>query len=319
MKPGRGRFAVPMLAAVAAVLAVAVASAAPTQNRAYPYPGQTDVSPGSSITYYFDQAMDKASVEGAFGVEPTVAGSFAWGSDDRMIAFRPDEPLAARTQVRVTIGTGARSARGAPVFTQPYVWSFTTSDDTAEVRFGYNPVPVQIVTPAGKRGVPIQVGYPRLTIDLALYPLDMAQFAVRYLAVPSGQSAIDLTGLTAASTWQAHVDASDSTPRLGLPDALAPGLYVLDARSPRVKAGQTFLVYTDYALVTKEGRDGILAWVARVPEGTVMPQATVRLHDAAGAELARADTDAEGLARFRLDGAEGLTRAALDGAASRSR
>jgi hypothetical protein len=273
MDSPRGRWVVAGLLCLAALTVVAVASAAPTEDKAYPSPGQTEVWPGASISYGFDQAMDKSSVEGAFSMEPATIGDFVWSSDDRSLSFRAAEPLLASTLYRVTIGTGARTAGGAAVFSRPYEWTFTTSVDNAQVGFGYQSVPVQFVTPAGKRGLPLQPGYPRLTISAALYSLDMPAFAVRYAAVQPGVPSIDLQGLPLVSSWQAHVDASDSAGRLPLPDALAPGLYVLDVQNPRVKSAQTFLLYSDFALVAKDGRESRLAWVARVPEGTVAPTA----------------------------------------------
>jgi len=287
----------------ALVSAVAVAAAAPQQDKAYPAPGSTDVWPGVVVSYGFDQPMDRASVEQAFSLVPAAEGAFRWLNDDRQLQFRPAEPLAAETLHTVTIGTGARTARGTAVFTQPFSWAFATSRDGAQIGFGYQTVPVQFVTPAGKRGVPLQPGYPRLSLDAALYALDMPALAARYASVRPGQPVIATEGLARVAAWRAHVDASEESGRLPLPAGVAPGLYVLDVRSPRVEPAQTFLVFSDYALVAKEGREGQLAWVARVPEGVITPAADVSLFDAAGALLATAASDQDGLVRFSAEGA----------------
>lgn len=278
--------------------AAVVARAAPQQQRIYPSPGATDVWPGTVISVWFEEPMDTASVETALSVAPELDADLVWSNEDRALEVRPAEPLAARTVYDVTIDTRALTARGTPALREPLAWSFTTAADTAQVGFGYYGIPIQFVTPAGARGVPIQPGYPRVTLDAALYALDMPAFAARYAVARPGQGEISLEGLVEMARWQAHVDASDRAGRLELPEGTAPGVYVLDVRSPRVKAAQTFLVYSDYALVAKEGRQDVMAWVARVPDGTVAPAAAVTLLDASGLTVASATADADGLVRW---------------------
>src|SRR3954452_13356956 len=47
----------------------------------------------SPITFYFDQPMDKASVEKAFKASPAVQGQFRW-TDDLTLLFQPAQPLS---------------------------------------------------------------------------------------------------------------------------------------------------------------------------------------------------------------------------------
>ena len=63
---------------------------------------------GGPIRLYFNQAMDRASVEESVGGVP---GSFQW-SDDSTLTFTPDKPFAPDTQVRLTIDESARAANG---------------------------------------------------------------------------------------------------------------------------------------------------------------------------------------------------------------
>ena len=63
------------------------------------------------IVIAFDQAMDRASVEEAFQVEPPLAGDFSW-PNDRTLTFTPAAPLERGKSYRVTISEGAKSSLG---------------------------------------------------------------------------------------------------------------------------------------------------------------------------------------------------------------
>lgn len=66
----------------------------------------------SPITLYFNQAMDRASVEAALD-SPTRA-SLTW-LDDSTLSFIPAEPLQPNSQVSLSLGETARSAQGQPL------------------------------------------------------------------------------------------------------------------------------------------------------------------------------------------------------------
>ena len=97
---------------------------------------------------------------------------------------------------------------------------------------------------------------------------------------------------------------------VGIP--LTPGFHVLEIASPRLGtsllderygANRTMYVRTS-ALVTnlgvhfKLGRENALAWVTTLDKGTVVAGATVRVSDCKGVELAKAVTNAQGIASF---------------------
>jgi len=76
------------------------------------FPGRGDELPiDGAIDVYFDQAMDRASVETAFAVTPALTGAFTW-LDDATVRFTPLAPLARATRYIITIGAGAKSAAG---------------------------------------------------------------------------------------------------------------------------------------------------------------------------------------------------------------
>jgi len=66
------------------------------------------------ITLAFDQPMDRASTEAAFGISPTVTGTFAW-SDDHTLSFTPRDPLVRGQGYRVALAATARNAAGTPL------------------------------------------------------------------------------------------------------------------------------------------------------------------------------------------------------------
>ena len=62
----------------------------------------------------FDQPMDRASVEAALVISPTIAGAFNW-RDARTVAFETAEPLPRGAVVQVHLAASARSAEGLPL------------------------------------------------------------------------------------------------------------------------------------------------------------------------------------------------------------
>jgi alpha-2-macroglobulin len=69
----------------------------------------------SSITFYFDQPMNRESVEAAFRVEPAVEGAFNWSQNDTVLTFDPTEPLERATEYRFEIGESAQNAEGTAI------------------------------------------------------------------------------------------------------------------------------------------------------------------------------------------------------------
>lgn len=86
----------------------------PTPQPLPPSLVESDPSPGfeiplqGSITFYFNQPMDQASVEAAYG---GLAGKFEW-ADETTVVFSPDEPLSPSTEILLTLDTSARATNG---------------------------------------------------------------------------------------------------------------------------------------------------------------------------------------------------------------
>ena len=75
-----------------------------------PLPG-SQVPVGEGFTFYFNQPMERGSVEAALQGEPVLSGRFEW-LDDATVRFSPDQPFAADQPVQLTFDTGARAANG---------------------------------------------------------------------------------------------------------------------------------------------------------------------------------------------------------------
>jgi hypothetical protein len=82
--------------------------------------------PTTPITLTFDQPMDRASVEAAFGLEPAVPGTFRWNSDRTVVAFIPEgagyEPGMA---YRVRLSSDARAGTLPLTTARTVEWSFS--------------------------------------------------------------------------------------------------------------------------------------------------------------------------------------------------
>ncbi|WP_354442460.1 alpha-2-macroglobulin family protein [Ottowia thiooxydans] len=124
-----------------------------------------------------------------------------------------------------------------------------------------------------------------------------------------------LTGVNGVQTLQVPPSNDGEATRpfevVGIP--LVPGFHVLEIASQRLgeslldeKYGANRTMYVrSSALVTnlgvhfKLGRDNALAWVTSLDKGLPVAGATVRVSDCGGRELAKATTDAQGIARFK--------------------
>ncbi len=89
------------------------------------FPGQGDeLTLDGSIDVYFDQPMDKPSVEAAFSINPKVDGKFTW-LDNATVRFTPNAQLERATRYAVTIGISAKSAAGI-ILKDPYTFNADT-------------------------------------------------------------------------------------------------------------------------------------------------------------------------------------------------
>ncbi|KAF0107556.1 MAG: hypothetical protein FD146_1590 [Anaerolineaceae bacterium] len=95
-------------------------------------PAGSQVPLNTSITFYFNQPMERASVEAALTVEPALAGRLTW-SDDSIIVFTPDSALPPASTLTFTLGADARAANGQAL-AAPLTLAFRTADLLALVQ-----------------------------------------------------------------------------------------------------------------------------------------------------------------------------------------
>jgi len=109
----------------------------PTITSVSPTSEATNVPVTTKISATFSEAMNTASVEAAFSITPSVAGTFSWV--ENTMTFTPIANLAHSTTYTVTISATATDmagngldgnengiAEGSP--TDDYTWSFTTEE-----------------------------------------------------------------------------------------------------------------------------------------------------------------------------------------------
>jgi hypothetical protein len=92
------------------MVTVAITIAPPTVLSISPADGATGIPTDTAVVITFSGPMDRASVERAFAIAPTVSGTFNWV--DNRLTFTPDTNLSHSTTYTVTISTAAEDTAG---------------------------------------------------------------------------------------------------------------------------------------------------------------------------------------------------------------
>jgi hypothetical protein len=108
----------------------------PRVNSNSPAHEATDVPINTTIAVNFDEAMDQTATQGAFSIDPLVAGSFSWNETE--MTFDPDADLAYSQTYQVTISTEATDLTGNSLEAE-HTFPFTTETDTAPEVVGKSP------------------------------------------------------------------------------------------------------------------------------------------------------------------------------------
>ena len=109
--------AAPTATAIARPLPAAVVETSPLPNG--------DLAADNAVTVYFNQPMERASVEGALRTEPTLAGRFEW-PDDATMRFVPDQPLPPGTALTLSFEKTAAAENGLGI-ADPVSFQFQTA------------------------------------------------------------------------------------------------------------------------------------------------------------------------------------------------
>ncbi len=86
-----------------------------------PIPGSRIPLDGG-ITFYFNQSMDRASVEAAINGKPTLSGSFTWENDQTVI-FTPAKNWLPDTAIQFSVSEDAKAENGLSML-QDVIYSF---------------------------------------------------------------------------------------------------------------------------------------------------------------------------------------------------
>jgi methionine-rich copper-binding protein CopC len=105
--------------------AVAADTTAPTVISTNPANNATNMVSNSTITLTFSEAMNQASVEGAFSTNPSISCSWSWNAASTVATCTPNT-LAPDTQYNMNLGSSAEDNAGNSL-TQAYSFSFRTS------------------------------------------------------------------------------------------------------------------------------------------------------------------------------------------------
>lgn len=103
----------------------------PTAQPLPPALVESDPHPGAAIplqgalTFYFNQPMDRGSVEGALVGQPELSGRFNW-VDDSTLVFEPDAALPPSTDLTVELGVTALASNGLAML-EPVFLSYQTA------------------------------------------------------------------------------------------------------------------------------------------------------------------------------------------------
>ncbi len=71
----------------------------------------TELAPGIAPVFYFNQPMDRASVEASLEIQPPLAARYEW-LDDSTLRLIPDQPVNAEVSLNLTINARARAVNG---------------------------------------------------------------------------------------------------------------------------------------------------------------------------------------------------------------
>ena len=204
-----------------------------------------------TITLYFNQAMDAASVEGALQGEPQLSGSFAW-PDEATLMFTPDAPFLPETDLAITIAETAQSKLGIAMQESVYL-TYTTSSYLRLAQRLPEPRSPE-VDPASA----VVAAFNRPVVPLGADPATLpAAFTIEPAAQGSGEWINTSTyifypepALMGGSTYQVSIN-----PELSATDGApldAAETWIFNTATPRVVSvtpeNMTFHVYLDTAV-----------------------------------------------------------------------
>lgn len=153
--------------AVVAGLVLAAVLARPQITELRPSPGAANLSPRARLQITFNQPMNPASVEAAFGVEPALPGALAWDAEGTTLTFTPERSWPLLSEVRASLA-GGQSRLGLPLFERTE-WTFTVGRERIAYLSGAPPNLAVISITEGAAAEPL-TAEPHGVNDFAVHP-----------------------------------------------------------------------------------------------------------------------------------------------------
>jgi len=196
---------------------------APVVNSMTPTHDATGISPASSITLNFSQAMNTASVQSAFSTTPSSTGDFVWSQGNTVATYTPSSHLAGNTVYTVRIGDAATDSTGAAMHAA-FESRFTTGAASTTARPSINSFSSSAVTDSTASLAAAVTPNGVATTVFFEYGLTTAYgTAVPGQGIGNGNSPInvdaDLNGLAPGTTYHYRVYATNSVGTTFGPDA----------------------------------------------------------------------------------------------------
>ena len=183
------------------------------------------------IVFYFNQPMDRVSVEDALRLEPQDAGEFSW-LDDATLKFTPHAGLDAGAELKFTVEAGAQSALGHAL-PETLSYAFRTADALR---------PVQLLPEDGSANLSVDTAV-AVSFDQPVLPLGADAATL--------PAAFDLEPPAAG-----HGEWLNTSTYVFYPDALAGGTEYLAQINPDLQsvAGTSLAAERSWSFFTAEPR-----------------------------------------------------------------
>jgi glycosidase len=207
-------FSMPALSCRIYVAQSQVRALSPVVNSITPTHDATGISPASSITVNFSQAMNTASVQSAFSTTPASTGNFVWSSGNTVVTYTPSSNLAGSTAYTVRIGDAATDSVGLAMY-GAFESRFTTGAASSTARPSINSFSSSGVTDStASLAAAVTPNGAATTVFFEYGPTTSYGTTVPGQSIGNGSSPINvsanLSGLTPGTTYHYRVYATNS-------------------------------------------------------------------------------------------------------------
>jgi uncharacterized protein YfaS (alpha-2-macroglobulin family) len=243
------------------------------------------------LTIEFSRPMDHESVESRFSITPEISGQRLTWSDEQLVVSGEFSPS---TEYRVSIGRNARDAAQGLRTAEHFEWTFVTTERAPHLAL--EDVGREMLLTAEVSGT-LKLGLLNVSrVDFDLYPVDVSTY-ISMTNLSSEEWGLFAPEETPLTSWSIEPEvAPDRDENLALDlEPMAPGIYLLAARSPEGARDSQLLVATRTALTLKRTPSQALVWATSMEDGHPLEGLAVDLYDESGDLLDTGTTDGDGI------------------------